>query len=121
MKKQKRLAIKLYKWLVPMMIKQIRLFTTNWKFRHLEELKPEHLTELGFEFKKIELETGTIRNYYVHPDIKNRDSVWFEFESGCYRVRHGNDRTFIALETSKHWAMAYLSLVWGDETFDYLT
>ena len=51
------------------------------------------------------------KTFYVEPDIKDRDKVSLEFENHYYRVWHGRDRTFIALESSIEWLELYLLLI----------
>ena len=58
-----------------------------------------------------ELQDG---KYWVQPNIKDRDKILVEFENHYYRVWHGADRTFIALEISIEWFENYYLLAHGD-------
>ncbi len=69
-------------------------------------LTPEHLKEKGF----IQGEDGT----FYQPDIKDRDKIWIEFEHHYYRVWHGRERTFIALESKLEWFETYYLFAHGD-------
>lgn len=70
-----------------------------------DRLIPEHLTEKGW------IKDGY---FYVEQNIKGRDKIWIQFESHYYRVYHGENRTFIALERSKKWFEIYYLMAHGD-------
>ena len=72
-------------------------------------LRPEHLEIMGF------VKDG---DYYVEPNIKLRDKVWVQFEAHYYRVFHGGDRTFIALQSRKEWFDNHYLLVNGIRLYD---
>lgn len=61
--------------------------------------------------KGWDLEDG---KYWVEKGIKGRDKIWIEFENHYYRVWHGKERTFIALESSLEWFENYYLLTHGD-------
>ncbi len=71
------------------------------------KLQPIHLSERGWI---KEYDAVRQKEYYVESNIKDRDKVSIEFENHYYRVWHGKDRTFIALETSIEWLQLYLLL-----------
>jgi hypothetical protein len=52
--------------------------------------------------------------YWVDLSLKDRDKIWIEFEKDYYRVWHGSDRTFIALESSLEWFENYYLLAHPD-------
>lgn len=68
-------------------------------------LTPEYLQGKGW------IQEG---KYWVEPNIKDRDKIWINFENHYYRVWHGGDRTFIALESSLEWFENYYLLANGD-------
>jgi len=68
-------------------------------------LTPEYLIEKGW----IE-ENG----YYFEPNIKDRDKIWIQFENHYFRVWHGKEKTFIALESKLEWFEVYFLLAHGD-------
>lgn len=68
-------------------------------------LTPEYLKGKGW------IQKG---KYWVEPNIKDRDKIWIHFENHYYRVWHGGDRTFIALESSLEWFENYYLLAHGD-------
>ena len=68
-------------------------------------LTPEYLMERNW----VE-ENG----YYIEPNIKDRDRISISFEHHYYRVWHGGDRTFFALESSIEWFELYYLLSHGD-------
>lgn len=70
-------------------------------------LTPEYLKEKGW----VLAESLTSPNCWVEPNIKERDAIRVEFQSNYYRVWQGQDRTFIALESSQEWFDAYYLLV----------
>lgn len=49
--------------------------------------------------------------YYVEPMVKGRDKVWVHFEEHYYRVFHGENKTFISLQSRKEWFDNYYLLV----------
>lgn len=61
--------------------------------------------------KGWDLEDG---KFWVEKDIKDRDKIWIEFENHYYRVWHGKERTFIALESSLEWFENYYLLAHCD-------
>lgn len=74
------------------------------------QLTPEYLFEKGWI---PELDLVRNKTFIVEPNIKDRDKVSIEFEAGKsrYRVWHGKERTFIALETSIEWIEMYMLLM----------
>lgn len=89
----------LYRWAVKRIQKSLIYKDT--------QLTPDMLTKSGWI-----REEDSVRNktYYVEANIKERDKVSIEFEGHYYRVWHGKDRTFIALESSAEWLQMYLLL-----------
>jgi hypothetical protein len=69
------------------------------------QLTPEYLKSKGW----VE-ESG----YWVEPGKKSRDKIWIQFEHHYYRVFHGAERTFIALESKIEWFEVYYLLSHGD-------
>lgn len=67
-----------------------------------ENLTPKHLIDLGWV-----KENG----FFVEKSIKDRDKIWIEFEDSFFRVYHGKDKTFIALNKKKSWFDSYYSLI----------
>ena len=61
-------------------------------------------------------EKGWIKEgeFYVEQNIKGRDKIWVNFESHYFRIYHGENRTFIALERSKKWFEVYYLMAHGD-------
>lgn len=70
-----------------------------------EYLTPHHLISRGF------IQDG---NYFIEPNVKYRDKVWVQFENHYFRIYHGPERTFIALESKKAWFENYYLLIHGD-------
>jgi hypothetical protein len=74
-----------------------------------EPLTPEYLLELGW------IEKAGMNNpaygWYFEPNVKDRDTISIKFERGYYRVYHGPDKTFIDVQSSKHWLLTYLFLL----------
>lgn len=70
-------------------------------------LSPDYLKSLGWitEFDDVLKKT-----FYIEPNIKKRDKISVEFEQEYYRVYHGKERTFIALETSLKWFQLHYML-----------
>lgn len=75
-----------------------------------EILTPEYLFAKGWV---TEYDSIREKHYIVEPNIKGRDKVSIEFEAGkiWYRVWHGKDRTFIALDSSIEWFEMYMLLM----------
>lgn len=72
------------------------------------KLTKEYLLNKGWvtEFDEVRQKI-----YYVESNIKDRDKISIEFGSNYYRVCHGKDRVFIALESSQEWFDMYYSLL----------
>lgn len=70
-------------------------------------LTPEYLKERGWVLEERSLGLP----YWHEPNIKSRDRIWVEFQDGYYRLFQGQDKTFIALESSQEWFDAYYLLV----------
>lgn len=70
------------------------------------KLTPEILLKNGWQQEKVFDKT-----FYTEPEVKDRDKVWVHFEHHYYRVFHGPDRTFIALEVSVEWLELYKLLL----------
>ena len=83
-------------------------FIANQIINSKTRLTVEYLIKNGWrtEYDKI-----TDKTFYVEPNIKDRDKVSVEFESHYYRVWHGRERTFVALETSVEWLQLHLLLI----------
>lgn len=73
-----------------------------------QRLTPDYLQSKGWIFDG---------DYWIMPLIKDRDKIWIQFESHYYRVWHGKERVFIALEDSIEWVDAYCSLVWNNHKY----
>lgn len=52
--------------------------------------------------------------YWTQKDVKDRYKIWIEFENGNYRVWHGKEKTFIALESRLEWFEIYYLMLHGD-------
>lgn len=70
------------------------------------QLNSGHLLKAGWT---IEEKDG--KKYFIESQIKSRDKVWIEFEHHYYRVWHGDNRAFIALESSLEWLQMYLFIL----------
>ena len=70
-----------------------------------DRLTPEYLISKGW------IQDG---DYFTESNIKNRDKIWIHFEAHYFRIFHGEEKTFIALEKSKEWFEAYYLLAHGD-------
>lgn len=68
-------------------------------------LTPEYLKSKGW----VE-ENG----FWVELNIKERDKIWIQFEHHYFRIWHGKERTFIALESKLEWFESYYLLAHGD-------
>ena len=68
-------------------------------------LKPIHLKEMGW------VKEGTS---WIEPNVKYRDKIWIDFENHYFRVYHGKNKTFIALESKLEWFEMYYLLMHGD-------
>ncbi len=64
-------------------------------------LTSEHLYDAGWEERWDSVKEQW---YFYEPNIKERDRVLIEFcENNTYRVWHGEQKTFIAAESSVEW------------------
>lgn len=90
------------KWIYKFAVKLIANRIENSKVR----LSRSYLVTHGWQVED--------EKYWVQDGIKYRDKIWIEFEYDYYRVFHGEDRTFIALESSFEWFENYYILVHGD-------
>lgn len=72
------------------------------------KLTPEYLFKNGW-VSELDMTTG--KTFVVERNIKDRDKVWIDFEGHYYRVWHGRDKTFVALETSIEWLQLHLLLI----------
>jgi hypothetical protein len=72
------------------------------------KLTVEYLIRNGW---RTEYDKTTEKTFYVEPNIKDRDKVSIDFENHYYRVFHGKERTFVALETSVEWLQLHLLLI----------
>src|SRR5688572_14764686 len=94
-----------------------KLSLVNWIYRlcialtanrivHSEEyLTPEYLIIKGW------VKEG---DFFVEPNVKRRDKIWIQFEHHYFRVWHGEERTYIALESKRAWFDMYYLLAHGD-------
>jgi hypothetical protein len=73
-----------------------------WGNNHLT---PKYLTDRGW------VKEG---DFYVEPNMKDRDGIWLQFENHYFRVWHGKEKTFIALESKVEWFENYYLLAHGD-------
>lgn len=84
-----------------------------------EKLTVKHLFDRGWivEYDEV-LEKG----FMVEENIKERDKIWVEFalDFTWYRVYHGKDRTFIALESSLEWFEWHFLLAHPDNRHKFL-
>jgi len=71
---------------------------------HGDRLVPSHLASLGF------VKSG---DYWIE-HVKDRDKVWIQFEGSYYRVFHGENRTYIATESSLAWFENYYTFIHPD-------
>lgn len=78
-----------------------------------EHLTPEHLEANGWTSGFVNESSDDKRIFWYQPNIKERDRVSIEFADtlAYYRVFHGENRTFIALESSIEWLELYLLLM----------
>lgn len=53
-------------------------------------------------------------NFFVEPNVKERDKIWIQFEHHYFRIFHGAERVFIGLESKKEWFENYYLLAHGD-------
>jgi hypothetical protein len=68
------------------------------------QLTPELLFDKGWS---IQEQDG--KQFFVEPNIKEREKVWIAFENHYYRVWHGHYRTFVALESTVEWLHTYFA------------
>ncbi len=68
-------------------------------------LTPKYLFDRGWVEEK---------GFFVEPNIKDRDKIWIQIEGQYFRVWHGKDRTFIALESKVEWFENYYLLAHGN-------
>lgn len=71
-------------------------------------LSKQYLLDKGWDTEWDEVRK---KLFYIEPNIKDRDKISIEFEAHYYRVWHGKERTFIALESSQEWFDLYYSLI----------
>jgi hypothetical protein len=90
------------KWAYQLSIKLIALRIVNSK----TPLTKEYLILKGWI-----LEDGI---FWVEKEVKERDKIRIQFESHYYRVWHGENKTFIALESSLEWFENYYLLIHSD-------
>lgn len=88
-------------WIYKLAVKLI----SNRIVHGINRLTPEYLRDKGW------MQEG---EYWVEPNIKDRDKIWIYFESHYYRVLHGGHKTFIALESSLEWFENYYLLAHAD-------
>lgn len=68
-------------------------------------LTPKYLIDRGWIEKD---------GYFIEPNLKERDTIWIKFEHHYFRVYHGAQQTFIALESKIEWFENYHLLAHGD-------
>lgn len=78
---------------------------SNRIVREQNLLTPKYLTDMGWIEKD---------GYYFEPNIKDRDLISISFEKNWFRVWHGKERTFIALESKVEWFEIYYLLSHDD-------
>ncbi len=92
-------------WLFNLCLKTVIKFVNNGD----RKLTGTILKERGWEAVNAH---GSF--YWVEPNIKDRDKIWISFENHYYKVWHGKDRTFIALESSLEWFEVYYKMIHPD-------
>ncbi len=89
----------------------------NWAYRLAVKLIANRIVHGGNKLTPHYLKSnGWIEEgeFWVQPDIKDRDKIWILPGDNYYRVFHGGDKTFIALEGSTEWLEIYQLLVHRD-------
>lgn len=92
------------KYIYKLVLRLIRYILVNKS----TPLSAETLKSWGWELTHIQ-RYG--KDCWKEPDIKERDQVLIEIEDHYYRVWHGPNGTFIALESSVEWLQTYLLLM----------
>lgn len=49
--------------------------------------------------------------FFVEPNIKDRDKILIQFENHYFRIWHGKEKTFIALESKVEWFKTIIYLL----------
>lgn len=80
-------------------------------YKGQNKLTQKYLIEKGWI---TEYDSTLEKTFFIEPNIKQRDKVSVEFESHYYRVWHGPNRTFIALESCTEWFEMYMMLIGRD-------
>jgi len=95
------MKVKIYNWIYKLALKFIawRIWVSD------EKLTPQILVDAGWV---AEDDVVRGKTFWYEPNIKDRDRVSIEFENHYYRVWHGKDKTFIAMESSVEWLHVYL-------------
>ena len=97
----------LQKWLFKALLKKIAKTIVNSE----NKLTPEYLEAKGWV---ASLDDVLLKTFFHEPGLKERDTIWIDFEQNSYRVRHGADKTFIACESSIEWFEIYYLMAHGD-------
>ena len=69
-------------------------------------LTPNYLIDRGWKFEVDHLDRGIC----TETNVKDKEKVQVVFEAHYYRVYHGKELTFIALENTAEWLELYLLL-----------
>ena len=89
----------------------------NWLFRVAKKVIAINIMKQGTQLTpQYLIERGWVEenDYYIEPNMKDRDRISISFESHYYRVWHSEKRTFFALESTVEWFELYYLLAHGD-------
>lgn len=101
-------------------MKNIKQRVKEWIYRQAIKVVAKRIVkEQNLLTPQYLIERGWVKegNYFIEPNIKDRDKIWVEFENHYFRVWHGANKTFIALESKVEWFELYYLCVNNDERY----
>lgn len=54
------------------------------------------------------------KTFWFEEGLKERDTIWIDFETNSYRIWHGKDKTYITSATSIEYFEIYYLMAHGD-------
>lgn len=103
-------------------MKNLKQSIKDWIYRKaIKVIAKRIVKEQNLLTPQFLLERGWVEKdgYYTEPDIKDRDLITIQFENHYFRVWHGVEKTFIALESKEEWFELYYLCLNSDERYLY--